>query len=91
MPEEFMQTVGMPLVAFLVPLIVAAIKKYLDQVPSWALPIIAGPLGYGVDWAVAWLSNYPAMGWKAVIVGLAGVGVREVYDQTKKAITPPTG
>lgn len=78
--------VGLPLIALVVPVIVAAFKKMLPKVPSWALPLLAPILGAAGDAILAVLAGVPMTGWQGALAGLAGVGVREVVDQTKKAI-----
>lgn len=78
--------VGLPLIAVLVPIVVAAVKKMLPKVPSWALPLLAPIIGAAGDAILAVLAGIPMTGWQGALAGLAGVGVREIVDQTKKAI-----
>jgi hypothetical protein len=78
--------VGLPLIAVLVPIVVAAVKKMLPKVPSWALPLLAPIIGAAGDAILAVLAGIPMTGWQGALAGLAGVGVREIVDQTKKAL-----
>jgi hypothetical protein len=78
--------IGLPLIAVLVPIIIAAFKNLLPKVPSWALPLLAPILGAAGDAVLALLAGVPVTGWQGALAGLAGVGVREVVDQAKKAI-----
>jgi hypothetical protein len=84
--------IGLPLIAVIVPLIVAAFKKVVPDIPSFLLPVIAPVLGAGGGLLLAWLASVPGGGWKGAAAGLAGVGVRELVDQLKKALpaaSPP--
>ena len=81
------EQIGMPLIALLVPLAVAFIKTAVwPSIPTWALPILAAGLGPAFDAGIAWAAGTEATGWVAVLLGLAGVGLRELKDQTHKAI-----
>jgi hypothetical protein len=72
------------LIPLLVPLVIAAAKALVPQVPRWTLPILAPVLG-----AVAEIAGYyaglttgnPLLG---AILGAAGVGLREIVDQLKR-------
>jgi hypothetical protein len=83
---KIISDVGLPLIAVAVPLAVAALKKLLPSVPSWALPLLAPILGAAGDAVLALLAGVPVTGWQGALAGLAGVGVREVVDQAKKAL-----
>lgn len=78
--------IGLPLIAALVPVIVAAFKTLLPKVPTFLLPLLAPILGAAGDLLLGLLAGVPATGWKGALAGLAGVGVREIVDQTKKAL-----
>jgi hypothetical protein len=78
--------IGLPLIAVLVPIAVAAFKKLLPSVPSWALPLLAPVLGAAGDLLLGLLAGVPSNGAVGALAGLAGVGVREVVDQAKKAL-----
>lgn len=75
------------LTPIITPLAIAGFKKVLPQLPSWTLPILAPLLGMALD-----LINHFATGANlnlatATLLGLAGVGVREIKDQ----LTPAPG
>lgn len=72
----------------IVPLVIAGIKLVKPKIPTWILPVLAGPLGALVEYI-----NHLATGSTtnivvAVLLGLAGVGVREVVDQLKPEPQP---
>lgn len=77
-------------VAVLVPLVVAFIKKKIwADIPSWCLPIIAmglGALGTWIMGEASLTTLNPAYG---LILGAAGVGVREIKDQLIPAQPAP--
>ena len=79
-------SVGTPLLAVVVPLIIAAFKRALPSIPGWAIPLLAPALGAAGDVLLSLLMHVPVTGWKGALAGLAGVGVREVVDQAKKAL-----
>lgn len=85
--EEIINAIGMPLIAALVPIIVAGIRKLLPGIPKPILPILAAVAGPAVDQLLALIPTIDAIGWQAAVLGLAGVGVREVFDQSKKALS----
>jgi hypothetical protein len=72
-----------------VPMLIALVKKVLPQVPSWALPIIAPLLGVALEVINSLATTQAANFWAAAALGLAGIGVREVADQVKKAVPKP--
>ncbi len=72
----------------IVPLIIAGVKKILPSIPTWLLPVITPFLGASVD-----VINHFATGAStnlvlSALLGLAGVGVREVVDQLKSSGNP---
>lgn len=67
----------------IVPLIIAGVKKILPSIPTWLIPVMTPFLGASVD-----VLNHFATGSStnlllSALLGLAGVGVREVVDQLK--------
>ena len=86
--EQLVQQIGLPIVALLVPLLVQLFKtRIVPSIPIWLIPILAmvlGPLG---EFVVTKLSGTAMTGWAGALAGLAGVGVREIVDQLKKALT----
>lgn len=65
-----------------VPLVVAGIKKKLA---TWLIPILATFLGVAADFLAAYALNKPVTPMLGAIFGLAGVGLREIVDQLRKA------
>ena len=85
-----LEQIGMPLIALLVPLAVGLFKTWIwPSVPTWSLPILAGVLGPAFDAGIAWAAGTEAVGATAVLLGLAGVGLRELKDQLHKALPIP--
>jgi MFS superfamily sulfate permease-like transporter len=66
------------------PLIISAFKRVIPRIPKLALPFIAIVIGAlaGV------LADLPAITGMVTgaFMGLSGVGVREIYDQTAKLV-----
>lgn len=67
--------------ALLSPVLVGFVKKATDKLPRWSLPVLSTVLGAAMS---ALAGGDLATGAAA---GLAGVGVREVLDQGKKAVS----
>jgi hypothetical protein len=53
------------------------------------LPIIAPLLGVALEVINSLATTQAANFWAAAALGLAGIGVREVADQVKKAVPKP--
>ena len=87
--EMLLNSAGPAIVIAVVPVVVAALKKGIVSIPKWLLPVIAAALGPVVDSLLAWLSGIESAGLAAVALGLAGVGLREVYKQIKDAFVVP--
>lgn len=69
------------LIPVLVPVLVGAAKPLLSKVPKVFTPLVAAALGV----ASTFLTGAPFGA--GALAGLAGVGVREVVDQLRKAVT----
>lgn len=72
-----------------VPLVIALIKQLAPKLPKWLPPLLAPALGAAAQAVAALITNQslPSAGDAALGAGAgaAGVGVREVVDQAKKA------
>lgn len=68
-----------------VPLFIALAKMLIPMLPGWLLPIIAPILGGLADAGLAYVSGGTANPVLGAILGSAGVGVREIVDQIKRA------
>ena len=77
-------TLAQLLIPIVVPLVLAGLKRLAPSLPSLLLPVLAPFLGA----LSAGLTVVTDLGTGAVL-GAAGVGVREVVDQSRKAITKP--
>lgn len=73
----------------LVPLVITGFKKLLPSIPGWVLPMIAPVLGVALDFVNSLLTTHSTNLVVAALLGLAGVGIREVVDQAKQ-VTKPT-
>lgn len=82
-----------------VPMLTWGVKWALPKIPTFLLPILAPVLGLSVDFGLSYLTNSgnPLYG---AIAGSAGVGLREIVDQVRRAAaegvrpadsTPPPG
>lgn len=85
MLAQFIADFGPGFIAAVVPVLVALYKRALPDLPTWLTPIIAVVLGPTVEFGLGWLASVPATGVKGALAGLAGIGVRELYDQIKQA------
>jgi hypothetical protein len=65
------------------PIITGVVRKVFDKIPKWTLPIICGLLG-GVIQVIDNALGGQIAWWQGILLGLAGVGVREVFDQLNK-------
>ncbi|GAB4377514.1 MAG: hypothetical protein Kow00114_41830 [Kiloniellaceae bacterium] len=89
--EDLLSQIGTPLIAVIVPLVIAVAKMIIPKIPKQMLPIIAGALGPAVELAIVQLNGSEFTGTAGVAAGLAGVGLREVWDQLGKTIKKHEG
>ena len=83
------KTLFVPIVIALVPIIVALLKRFIPPSQAWLYPLLATGLGALLD-TVSQYATGTSLGprWGAVL-GLAGVGLREVVDQLRNIRTGP--
>jgi len=76
------------LIPLVVPVVIALLKAFQPKIPSMALPIIAPLLGAVAD-IVLHYAGISTLGplW-GMVLGSAGVGLRELQDQLKQTILP---
>ena len=88
--DAIIANLAAPLIAVVVPLVVAAFKTYIwVRVPSLLLPILAVILGPLFDLLITYVTNLrPAGTALAVFAGFAAVGLRELKDQVHKSVKP---
>lgn len=79
-----MEAIVSPLIVVGVPLLVALVKKAVGE-QTWLLPLIAGLLGVVADFLVALVAHKPPTPTVGLVLGMAGVGLREAVDQLKQA------
>jgi len=89
MAEDLIPQIITALTPVLVPLLIVLAKLAIAKLPKWSLPILAMVLGVLLD-VLNGLVTGTTLGpmWGAIL-GFAGVGVREIVDQLKKAVSPP--
>jgi hypothetical protein len=80
------QELALALIPVVAPLIVALCKKFLPSLPTWALPVIATLFGPLADYLSTYVTGATANPVLALALGAAGVGLREIADQAKKAL-----
>ena len=66
-----------------VPIVIAIGKLAMGWLPGWLLPIIAPIIGGLADAAIAWASGGTPNPILGAVLGSAGVGMREIYDQVR--------
>jgi hypothetical protein len=69
-----------------VPLLIAVLKGLLPKIPKAALPVMATLIGAMLDIGQSYLSGHAASPILGAALGAAGVGLREIVDQTKKMV-----
>jgi len=72
----------------IVPIIVWGAKKILSNIPSMLLPILATALGVAVTQVGVLITGGHYGLIAGALLGLGGVGLREVLDQVKQTIGP---
>ena len=72
------------------PLLTAGLKKVVPKVPTPVLPIFATGAGAAAHYIGTYAVGQEQNLLLSVLLGAAGIAVREVYDQVTKAVAPPT-
>lgn len=78
------------LTPFIGPLLTAFVKSVAPKIPSGYIPAIAVALGVATNALGTVVINGDVSWWKAVLLGLAGIGIRELKDRIKPAESPTT-
>ncbi len=79
------------LIPLAVPMLVALAKSGISKLPTWSLPILAAGLGELLNFLLGLAGQPNTTVLNGVLLGAAGVGVREIVDQVKsKVVTSPT-
>lgn len=72
-----------------VPLLIAGLKKFIPNVPTVFLPVLAPLLGVLADWIIQMSGVHTGGLIKGAFLGAAGVGLRELQNQVAKAMPQP--
>jgi hypothetical protein len=80
-PPDSAQALYVSLILAATPLVIALVKWLAPRVPKVALPIAAPFVGMLVTVIANYSTGNSLSPMTAALVGLAGVGVREAYDQ----------
>lgn len=74
------------LIAVLVPLVIAGLKKAFPKIPGALLPVLAPVLGGLIEAVVTALGHDGGGVVAGAVAGAAGTGVREIVDQNRKRL-----
>jgi hypothetical protein len=77
------------LIPLAVPVVIALLKAFVPKIPSLALPILAPLLGAFADIALHYAGVATLGPLWGMVLGSAGVGLRELQDQLKQTVLPP--
>lgn len=77
---DFLSMFLQPLVMLAAPSAVALVKKFGPKIPKLLLPVVSSVIGAGIGYVTDLGSVHGGL------LGLAGVGVREILDQVKQAL-----
>ena len=72
------------LITAITPLLIAGIKLLVPKIQTKLIPLIAGVIGLGLALAANYLAGIDVNWWQGVLLGIAGVGFRELYDQLRQ-------
>ena len=81
-------TLSTPVIIALVPILVMLIKKLIPDRLTWLIPLIATALGPVLDFLQSTFTTVAPTSARAIGLGLAGIGIRELIDQIRKAMVP---
>lgn len=74
------------LIAVLVPLLIAGLKKLFPKIPGALLPVLAPVLGGIIEAIITGLGHDGGGVVTGAVAGAAGTGVREIVDQNRKRL-----
>lgn len=74
------------LIAVVVPLLIAGLKKLFPKIPGALLPVLAPVLGGLLEALLASLGTDAGGTVTGVVAGSAGTGLREIVDQNRKSL-----
>ena len=80
-----------PVIAVATPAVVAGVRRLLPRLPKWTLPILAAVAGVAGQLVAAIATGAEISPISGALLGLAGVGLREVVDQALKAGVQASG
>ena len=84
--QDLINQIGPPIIAAAVPFIVAGLRRVIARLPKWLLPILAGAIGPALIQLTSAFSTLEMTGTEQALVGVAGVGLREIVDQVGKQL-----
>ena len=82
--DSLLTTLLTPVIVVVVPAIIMLLKKLIPE--KWApfYPLIASSLGPALDYLSTYVTGLAANPGQGLLMGMAGVALREVVDQVKK-------
>ena len=89
--EALLNEISLPLIAVVVPIIIAGVKRIIPLIPKSLLPAVAGAVGPLLEYAITLIDGGSFTGVTGVAAGLAGVGLRELLVKLKAAMTTDAG
>ena len=72
------------LIIAITPILVAAIKAIAPRIPTWLVPISASLIGCVLAFAGSYFAGVDVNWWQGLLLGLGGVGLREILNQIAK-------
>lgn len=82
--DSLLVTLMTPAIVVAVPLLVALLKRMIPAKWSPLYPVLAGALGPLLEYAGTYVTGMAAQPGNGLLMGMAGVALREVVDQFKK-------
>jgi hypothetical protein len=77
------------LIALLSPLVTAGVKLLWERIPTGLIPVVCSAAGLALALAAHYVAGLDVTWWQGLLLGLAGIGVREVVDRGRQAVAPP--
>ena len=74
------------LITGLTPFIIAGVKTLLPRIQAKLLPALAGLVGLALTLPSQYLAGINVNWWQGLLLGLGGVGLRELYSQLAGAL-----
>jgi hypothetical protein len=78
------------LIALIAPLVTAGVKLLWPKIPAGLIPVVCAAAGLLLAIGSHYIAGLNVTWWQGLLLGIAGIGVREIVDRGRQAVVPPS-